>query len=170
MWVDGGVTTLTRSTSLWATSSCQSCATCSIPNSFAIAAARSRLRLAIATIFVPMQSRKPGIWVVRANPVPMIPIPTGAFFMAVFNHRPHSVGSSSQQEQVSRPAPAHCSCNWSLGVATGEARDHCYELTGANRFGDVHLVTCRKRLATVHIPRIRSQGRSGRFATFLSRK
>src|SRR5678815_4309883 len=53
-----------------------------MPNSLAITSARSRLRLAMATTFAPMQSRKPGICVVRANPVPIIPIPTGDLFMA----------------------------------------------------------------------------------------
>jgi hypothetical protein len=75
---------LTRSTSSRSTSSCQSPATCGMPNSSATTAARSRWPLAIATTFAPMQSRKPGIWVVRANPVPTIPIPTGAFFMATY--------------------------------------------------------------------------------------
>ena len=47
-------------------------------------ASRNRDRAeAIATTFAPMQSRKPGICVVRANPVPMIPIPTGDLFMAL---------------------------------------------------------------------------------------
>jgi hypothetical protein len=34
-----------------------------------------------------MQSRKPGIWVVRANPAPMIPIPTGFVFICFCEYR-----------------------------------------------------------------------------------
>src|ERR1041384_5309969 len=152
---------LTRSTSLCATSSCQSLATCSMPNSLAMAAARSRLRLAIATIFAPMQSRKPGIWVVRANPVPIIPIPTGDFFMAAILYHTTAMqmgvslecGALAPLWYTSRNIPKRCQgtalqgdalyyeC---LGVASGEARDHVDKLAGADGFGDVHLIACRE--------------------------
>src|SRR5215213_6269902 len=147
---------LTRSTSGCLTSSCQSAATCSMPNSFAITSARSGLRLAIATTFAPMQSRKPGICVVRANPVPIIPIPTGDLFMALlFSHRLHRL------------------CNPSIkffGVATHEAGDHGYELAGADGFGDVHLVAGRECLASIDIAGVGSQSRRGRVAAFVMRK
>src|SRR6185369_9096843 len=141
---------LTSSTSGCATSSCQSFATCSIPNSCAMASARSRLRLAMATTFAPMQSRKPGICVVRANPVPMIPIPTGALFMAYFLAKDFTDCKSR--------------------FTSGETGNHGYELAGADGLGDVHLVARRECLASIDVARVRSQSCRGRVAAFVARK
>src|SRR6185369_15619677 len=131
------------------TSSCQSPATCSMPNSLAITSARSRLRLAMATTFAPMQSRKPGICVVRANPVPMIPIPTGALFMAYYLAKDFTDSKSR--------------------FTSGEAGDHGYELAGADGLGDMHLVARRECLASIDVARGRSQGRRGGVAAFFAR-
>src|SRR5687767_216827 len=161
MCVAGGVTILTRSTSLRWTSSCQSSATCSMPNSFATASARSRRPLAMATIFAPMQSRKPGICVVRANPVPTIPIPTGAFFMA-----PTLQNSGVQKKHGERGFFGSCDS----AIATGEFRDHRNELAGADWFCNVHLITGCQCLVTIFITRVSSQGGGRCLATFLSRQ
>src|SRR5690348_18476520 len=107
-----------------------------MPNSLATASARSRFRLAIETIFAPMQSRKPGIWVVRANPVPTIPIPTGDFFMAC-NTLP----------QRYRSYMTHRTYIFLDLFSARETRDDRHELRGGDRFGDVHLIAGRERLA-----------------------
>jgi hypothetical protein len=67
---------LTKSTSSRATTSLQSPAATGIPNSRATRSAFSFRPLAIATTRAPSHALNPGICVVRANPVPMMPMPT----------------------------------------------------------------------------------------------
>src|SRR5215213_1654663 len=105
----------------------------------------------MATIFAPMQSRKPGICVVRANPVPMIPIPTGDLFMGYYlRHRSHGL-------QI-------------LTVTSGKTGDHDYELAGTDGFRDVHLVACRECLASIDVARVGGQSCRGCVAAFIRRK
>src|SRR5687767_5524290 len=87
----------------------------------------------------------------------MIPIPTGAFFMALL----YLIPASRRNTDVLISGSS---------VATGEFGHQRDELTGTDRFGDVHLVTRRQRLDSIFITRVSTQGSRRRFAAFLSRQ
>ena len=74
-WVGGGVVMQRRSTSGWATVSCQSSVTCSKPNFSPTDFAFSSRALASDTSLNSSLSANAGIWTLRANPVPMTPTP-----------------------------------------------------------------------------------------------